>query len=268
MSGNLGGSPSASPLFEPRFEFHSFSLGSSKPQSQVLSKPDVFSIGFTMENPRRKRFIAWFERTYPQDGSGRAKFMRDSAKLGHPPLTKGRVSQLFDAEQPFGERAARALAERFGLASDFFESSGPLSDSQPDLTVHHEGRDVFGVECKTVRPGAIASQLAASLARLPPARRKAVASLVAGLIESGPTPEEVNAIDALAPDVSLPAGKPEPSWRDEAMRLAEMAPEVERAQLVGFVQRVNLFISQKRDKKDAMQGEKHTNSDSTLQGSW
>lgn len=36
-------------------------------------------------------------------------------------LTKGRVSQLFDESQPFGELAARNLAEKLGLAQDYFE---------------------------------------------------------------------------------------------------------------------------------------------------
>lgn len=36
-------------------------------------------------------------------------------------LTKGRISQLFDDNQPFGERAAAGLAERLGLPSDVFE---------------------------------------------------------------------------------------------------------------------------------------------------
>lgn len=36
-------------------------------------------------------------------------------------LTKGRISQLFDEDQPFGELAARNLAERLHLPHDFFE---------------------------------------------------------------------------------------------------------------------------------------------------
>lgn len=40
-------------------------------------------------------------------------------------LTHGRVSQLFDERQPFGEAAARNLAERLGLAPDYFERDQP-----------------------------------------------------------------------------------------------------------------------------------------------
>lgn len=73
--------------------------------------------------------------------------------------------------------------------------------------------------------GASAFQLAGSLADLAPARRKTIASLVAGLIEVGPTPEEANAIDALAPDV-LVAGADD--WRHDAYELAKTHPDAVR----------------------------------------
>lgn len=62
---------------------------------------------------RRRRFVAWFNAA-PMNGD-RAKLMRSTG------LTKGRVSQLFDEAQPFGERAATALARRIGRPDDFFE---------------------------------------------------------------------------------------------------------------------------------------------------
>lgn len=74
-----------------------------------------------MDDTRRANFIAWFEKNYSDPEKGRAKFMTDSARNGHPPLTKGRVSQFFDPSEPFGERAAKNLAERFGLPDRYFE---------------------------------------------------------------------------------------------------------------------------------------------------
>lgn len=66
-----------------------------------------------MKNPRRLAFLAWFQSEYKGDDA-RARFMADTG------LTKGRVSQLFDENQPFGERAAIALAIRLRLDEDTF----------------------------------------------------------------------------------------------------------------------------------------------------
>lgn len=74
-----------------------------------------------MDNPRRRRFVAWYAKNYKDSHEGRAKFMADTAKTGQPALTKGRVSHFFDEKQPFGELAAKNLAQRLGLPPDFFE---------------------------------------------------------------------------------------------------------------------------------------------------
>lgn len=71
----------------------------------------MFSIGL-MENPRRRRFLDYFNGPLKGD---RELLIRRSR------YTKGRISQLFDDEQPFGEGAARNLAVRLGLAPDYFE---------------------------------------------------------------------------------------------------------------------------------------------------
>lgn len=63
---------------------------------------------------RRRRFIAWFSEK-PCKGD-REKLI---ALTGY---TKGRISQLFDDNQPFGERAASNLAEKLGLPQDYFEA--------------------------------------------------------------------------------------------------------------------------------------------------
>lgn len=90
----------------------------------------MFSIPFAMRDDRRRaRFVAWFLQTYKEDSAfARARFMADSARRGDPAYTKGRVSQLFDERQPFGERAAASLAQRFGLPADYFErDDGPVA---------------------------------------------------------------------------------------------------------------------------------------------
>lgn len=38
-------------------------------------------------------------------------------------LSKGRIAQLLDDEQPFGERAAQTLGRKLGLGANFFDSS-------------------------------------------------------------------------------------------------------------------------------------------------
>lgn len=108
-----GGRP-ARALIEPSREVHGPSLGFRKPESQEQSKRGRFSISSPMPNPRRERFLAYFMNG-PLKG--------DRAKLMHKTgLTKGRVSQLFDEGQAFGELAARNLAEKLGLPSNAFEA--------------------------------------------------------------------------------------------------------------------------------------------------
>jgi hypothetical protein len=87
------------------------SLAVTKPFGQALSKRPSFSI-FLMKDQRRRRFLAYFEMAL---AGSRETLMR---RTGY---TKGRISQLFDDDQPFGELAARNLAERLGLAVDYFE---------------------------------------------------------------------------------------------------------------------------------------------------
>lgn len=58
---------------------------------------------------RRQEFLAFFEKSY---GGDRQKF---AAATG---VSKGRVTQYFDPDEPFGERAAVGLAKRLGVAPD------------------------------------------------------------------------------------------------------------------------------------------------------
>lgn len=95
---------------------------------------------------RRRRFIAYFEQKYRGD---RGRFIQDTG------LTKGRVAQLFDEDQPFGERAAHNLTSKLRLSPDFFDrdqDEGPaLLESSNDYaevpvkreldTLAHNGDD-------------------------------------------------------------------------------------------------------------------------------
>src|SRR6185503_2037545 len=97
------------------------SLGDAKPFGQASSKPTMFSIPF-MGNVRRARFVAWFQG--PPCHGDRGALVRLMTRVAphEKPLTKGRLSQLFDEDEPFGETAARNLAIRLGLPEDFFEN--------------------------------------------------------------------------------------------------------------------------------------------------
>lgn len=71
------------------------------------------------DNERRRRFVEFFNTKLKGD---RRLLME---KTG---LTKGRVTQLLDPSEPFGEKAAASLAEKLGLPSDFFSlEQAPMS---------------------------------------------------------------------------------------------------------------------------------------------
>jgi hypothetical protein len=142
-----------------------------------------------MSNRRRQRFIAYFNG--PLKGS-RDKLMERTG------LTKGRVSQLFDDKQAFGERAARNLAESLGLPPDFFEH-----DPGPDV-VHLEGESATYLEAKSYGTSFAPPQIAHFLAELQAfathlthkdqATRDAVASALQNIAR---TPEEAPHIASL-----------------------------------------------------------------------
>lgn len=91
------------------------SLDQTKPQHQAHPKPLVFSIGLAMNDQmRRERLLALVEREF---GGDKGRLTRVLTSRG---MTKGRVSQLFDERQPFGERAAENLARKLGKVADYF----------------------------------------------------------------------------------------------------------------------------------------------------
>lgn len=74
-----------------------------------------------MDADRRRRFKVWFERQYGHTAELRKKFLADSGQRGEEALTKGRLNHYLKEGEAFGERAARQLAQRFGLPLDYFE---------------------------------------------------------------------------------------------------------------------------------------------------
>lgn len=72
-----------------------------------------------MKDIRKKRLSALLAGS-PYHGD-RGAFLRDSG------LSKGRLSQLLDPNEPFGDVAARNLVESLGLKDGYFESD----DSEP-----------------------------------------------------------------------------------------------------------------------------------------
>lgn len=52
--------------------------------------------------------------------------------LARAGLTKGRLSQLLDPAEPFGERAARSLEKRLALPKMYFDAGQDSVSGQPD----------------------------------------------------------------------------------------------------------------------------------------
>jgi hypothetical protein len=88
----------------------SASLEHLKPEGQELSKPLLLRV-LRMDELRRQLFLAYFNGQLKGD---RALLIQRSG------YSKGRISQFFNEEQAFGERAARELAVRLRLPEDAF----------------------------------------------------------------------------------------------------------------------------------------------------
>lgn len=91
---------------------------------------------------RRTQFVAWF--AGPPMNGDREALIRKSG------LTKGRISQLFDSEQPFGERAARTLAQSLGLPSEFFNTPADAHFNAADFTTVRRADVAFSNGCGQV----------------------------------------------------------------------------------------------------------------------
>lgn len=111
---------------EPFLELHGGSLDAPKRWRQEVAKPHLFRMRLPMrDNERRRRFMEFFN----TELRGDRRLLMD--KTG---LTKGRVSQLFDPGEPFGEKAAASLAEKLNLPRDYFDrdEAPPTRESRLD----------------------------------------------------------------------------------------------------------------------------------------
>jgi hypothetical protein len=111
---------SAALFIEPGFEFHSDrSLDETKRYGQGFSKPRMFMLGSNMDDlahHRKKRLQALID--------GKPFHGNQSAFAFKAGLSKGRISQLLDPKESFGERSAMNLAAKLGLQDDrYFERS-------------------------------------------------------------------------------------------------------------------------------------------------
>lgn len=144
-----------------------------------------------MDDARRARFKSYFETVLKGD---RAALMR---KTG---LTKGRVAQFFDSDMPFGERAARNVAEKLGLPLDYFEAPGsselPPTPVQANPTLAR--LNAYFLELPSAEQAAVMADLHARAARAVGAR-------------------ELEKVTGYAP----PRPEAEPTHSPEALRLAD-----------------------------------------------
>ena len=115
---------SAALRFKPGFEMHECSLDQPKPHRQGFSKPGMFMLSSTMDDldQHRKKRLELLIASPPYNGD-RTAFI---AKSG---LTKGRISQLLDPKEAFGERAGMRLAENLGLPDSRWFDKGVVGDA-------------------------------------------------------------------------------------------------------------------------------------------
>lgn len=76
-----------------------------------------------MKNTRRERFNSLL--AGPRFNGDRSAFLKASG------LSKGRLTQLLDPSQPFGDTAAKNLCEKLHLPNGWFESFGVISETSP-----------------------------------------------------------------------------------------------------------------------------------------
>lgn len=122
----------ATPLsIQPCFEFHSVSLDCSKPKRQDIPKLNRGSLAISMDKitQYRKEKLAALIKAKPYDGNQVAFAKR----VG---LSKGRISQLLDPSESFGERSARAMATKLRLGERYFEEGFDTDlDASPFIEV-------------------------------------------------------------------------------------------------------------------------------------
>lgn len=97
---------------EPCMKVHGLSLGQRKQIRQDPPKRVGATLAPNMHALRRQKLALLLERRFKGD---RGAFLTASG------LSKGRLSQLLDSEQPFGDNAARNLEQRLQLEPGYFD---------------------------------------------------------------------------------------------------------------------------------------------------
>lgn len=117
MSGERG--ETSAFCLKPCFEVHAASLDQPKPGCQGFSKPRPSSLcAMDAITQHRKKRLEQLISGAPYHGD-RSAFMEATG------LSKGRVSQLLDPEDQFGELAAARLCKMLDLAEGWFEQGAP-----------------------------------------------------------------------------------------------------------------------------------------------
>jgi SOS-response transcriptional repressor LexA len=118
----VGGECGVPPSFavKPRFEVHADSLGSTKPKVKPYLNRRVYAL-LNMDAYRKTRLQQLIDTRY----EGNQKAFGEAVGL-----SKGRVSQLLDKDEPFGERAAASLVEKLRLPDRWFDQgAGNVSNA-------------------------------------------------------------------------------------------------------------------------------------------
>lgn len=110
------------PVFgiQPILDVHSRTLTHLKRGGQGFPQSDALNMPTVVKSYRRQRFLELLKGPFKGD---RAAFATASG------LTNGRITQLLDPNEPFGDTAARRLIERLGLPADYFDP--PMAGQTP-----------------------------------------------------------------------------------------------------------------------------------------
>lgn len=170
-----------------------------------------------MTNPRRERFLRWYSTHFGADPD-RNRFIERTRDADGKVMTKARVSQLFDEDEPFGELAASKLAQRLGLPAETFETDEALQRVLDPHAAQSQSSAAALAPCPTTNGTSFAVPellrvLGQLLAAVPMDRHAEVVDLVRTFAVA---PDSERIASRLAELLSLP-GLQLPSWRDVAV---------------------------------------------------
>lgn len=160
-------------------------------------------------------------------------------------LTNGTLGRIRSQSENCQLSQVDALADVFGV--------------QPWELLRPEG-ELQAAPTRTVSLGEAVKQLARSLAGLPESRRKNIANLAASQLAESPSPEELTALDALAPGVTvaLPLISDEDAtelqalreWHSALLAMAELESQQSRAVIDRFLLKVQSALVERERARD------------------